>query len=290
MKKIVVALVIFASSLGWAGLAKPSIRGRNRMRNNHGSLLFQKADFQQDWERYPAPDATIQELARLFPRVTLPSGDDECRTLTDNNRSLLGDNNPVTGYASVNQPNSSFISWYNGCLIKYLTLDSSVRFAYQNYDPVTGQSVINTVQNFKTSMIEYLGKNYSAVCKLPDSQTSLNAPNTPDVSAYQSALSSCSWRNLSRENQLDIIKHNILLLIGPPEVLIDLGIETKNGELAQKIMDYIERASLDREFNISNLTLSFNDDSPTPGQRSLQVLSAAELARFLILQTSFIKY
>jgi len=72
--------------------------------------------------------------------------------------------------------------------------------------------------------------------------------------------------------------------------LIDLGIETKNGELAQKIMDYIERASLDREFNISNLTLSFNDDSPAPGQRSLQVLSAAELARFLILQTSFIKY
>ena len=290
MKLFVVSMILLASQSSLAAFSNSIVQTHKSFRRQRGVSLSHKVDFQQDWERYPAPDAILQELAQLFPRVTLASGEEECRALTNDNRSLLGDNNPITGYASVNQPNSSFVSWYNGCLIKYLATDFAVRFDFQHYSSATNQPIMNTVGNFKTSMIEYLGKDYSSICKMSDAEASAHPAESTNVDVYMSRFSACSWRSLSRKDQLDVINHNISLLIGPPEVVADLGIEKQAGELAQKVLAAVESMSADRNFNLPTLNLVFNDNEQKNGQRSLQVLSATELARFLILQTSFLKY
>jgi hypothetical protein len=104
-----------------------------------------KISFLQSWYRYPAPDMVIKALRKNFPTVNPENISEDCRNLTENNRTLLGDSDPGSGVPSLTAPSEAFNNWHNGCVIEYVknqsfASDKVLKFGIQNWDETYGKT------------------------------------------------------------------------------------------------------------------------------------------------------
>ena len=80
--------------------------------------LAHKTSFTENWERYPSPDMILDIFKRAFPLKSYANIEPikNCISLTDSNRSTLGDNNVQIGEPLIKDPNLAFSHWYASCL------------------------------------------------------------------------------------------------------------------------------------------------------------------------------
>jgi hypothetical protein len=209
-----------------------------------------KASFEMTWERYPTPDMILNYMASSFPLNSTFSGD-ECLTLNEANRALLGDNNPLLGAPVINKPNSSFVVWYVGCLQSMLKSERTV---------IMGGKPSNEQQ----AMIQaYLGANPANICMQVTTQTS-----------------SCLWSFFSEAEKKQKIKNQILSFVGPNDVIRDLGIAQSSDELADKILSEISDS-----INKKDGRYTFIDSS-----KELTLLDATQITKFLLMILDTLKY
>lgn len=211
-----------------------------------------KASFEMTWERYPTPDMILNYMASSFPLNSVGFGD-ECLTLNDANRALLGDNNALMGAPVINKPNSSFVVWYVGCLQSMLKSERTFI--------ITGKP-----SNEQLAIIQaYLGGSPANICIKGSTQT---------FGAF------CAWSFFSEAEKKQKIKNQILSFLGPDDVIRDLGIAQSSDELAAKIL-----LEISDSINKKDGRYLFIDSS-----KELTLLDATQITKFLLMILDTLKY
>ncbi len=245
MKNLFLVLLFISLPAFSAGIKTPS-----RVKLSNSKVT--KASFEMTWERYPTPDMILNYMASSFPLNSTGYGD-ECLTLNEANRALLGDNNPLLGAPVINQPNSSFVVWYVGCLQAMLKSERTII--------ITGKP-----SNEQQAMIQaYLGGNPANICIKVSTQS---------FGAF------CLWSFFSEAEKKLKIKNQILSFVGPDDVIRDLGIAQSSDELADKILSEISDS-----INKKDGRYSFIDSS-----KELTLLDATQITKFLLMILDTLKY
>lgn len=225
---------------------------------NKSHLL--KAAFEQTWERYPSPDVVISQLLASFPLVESQYIDTNCTSLQNANRLILGDNNVTTGAPLVNKPNSGFIVWYVGCVQKMLKAEANSLYSKWTTDK-------------QMEIMSYLG--LSAIEDCIQRQKI-----DKEFLKKNNVLSQCQWKDFSEESKKQKIKEQIIYLLGPEEVIVDLGIASSLEELTEKILreltDY--NSKIDSRYKFLDIT----------GETNL--VQTTQIVKFLLMMLDIIKY
>lgn len=222
--------------------------------------LFRKMSFSQDWSRYPSPDVILATLQMQFPLAKIDSSSASCLIVTPDNRSILGESNPLTGTPSVTNPNSSFVVWYSGCLKDFLKSEEYEFSAlFIRGTPAEREALVKT----------HLSEKTLALCPV-DLQG--GAPS-----------SKCEWTQLTPAVRISIIESEIERLIGPDEVVRDLTLGTSVNELATRIDSKLSAIIAKNGDAFSFINMSFKSGRPD----SVKAIGAV---RFLILLADTLKY
>ncbi len=221
----VIAYSLVAASSG-ARASAPTIDPR----------LIHKTAFEQNWDRYPAPDEIIRTFNVKFPLALQQNVPESCRLLNMDNRGVLGDNEPATGVPSVSRPNSSFVNWYATCLVAYIKAESTdaVNSFYMVYKRDGSAEVKNrtiTVKDFENQYTAEVVKE----CR-SNGEISSSFDTNPSLSSF-----TCRWKTLSPASKTKLVQSFVRAAIGPEDVIIDLGIAPSEGALLQRFLDEIDR-------------------------------------------------
>jgi hypothetical protein len=155
-----------------------------------GGVPSRAGSFRENWKRYPRPDELINVLKDTFPLALSTSGlvPMTCYLLSEENRSLLGDNKPSEGSPVVSQPNFSFVNWYSSCLATYISAEFGKREA------TTDESGVLGVKPWVNA--DALTKNDEA-----------------------RAMWYSAWKNLTTVQKLSLISGVVEKMIGPAELI-----------------------------------------------------------------------
>ena len=168
-----------------------------------GSL---QAAFDTNQMRYLSPFDILQTQKTLFP-VTADSNAkvaQNCQELDVSNRSVIGDNQPVTGKPAIAHPSGGFMRWYATCLTEYI--QASTQQARDYFD--AGK---------KTAPVAYLwGPKF-----LGWIQTQTRRGTGWDM----------SWKHLPAIERETFLNYQIERMIGPETVITDLGLCKSQREL-----------------------------------------------------------
>jgi len=176
--------------------------------------LLHQTSFEQDWFRYPSPDSIFAQFIRTYPTVAenIFSVSEGCRQLTDENRSLLGDSSTLSGSPSVPNPNSAFANWYLNCVKEYTTIEESAFYMQPQH------SIAELGQTFSK---EAISKCY---------------PGQAATDSIASQNFYCVWQTLGAAEQLAMVNAVVLDLVGPDDVLKDIGLEDNTGDYGKTLL------------------------------------------------------
>jgi hypothetical protein len=202
--------------------------------------FVRKTSFKESWSRYPSPNSIINNLAGHFPLADQSRLSRDCRGLTVDNRSFLGDSDPVSGSPTIESPNSTFVNWYLNCISEFIKLENLglVLSKYVKSDGktyFTSDLPIAEVKNFFTSDV-------IDECTLvddPDKRLS----QTNGIVQVQSF--GCRWKSITIKTKLNLIRHLTEKYIGPSDVLIDLQIADSDEIFAKNILAQVEKFSFE---------------------------------------------
>lgn len=232
-----------------------------------------KASFTENWSRYPSPDVIIARLHQDFPDGAFTYTNTGCNIMNDENRGLLGDSSPQTGKPAVDNPNSSFISWYSNCVTNLIKNEAYAsggtdeeRFKQINGELAFGlcQKAIDSKYEKDLAAYEESKKIYNAAQE--KYQKELEAyksdlekarkhrkfplPTMPDYPQYNISFeplkptdfhsTDCSWTALSADAKTRLINQFLERYIGPNDVIVDLQLADSEQELSEKIRDYVD--------------------------------------------------
>lgn len=155
----------------------------------------QSASFANRQVRYMMPFDLMQTLAQVFGENAKKAASHDCTTLTETNRSLLGDSSAATGSPVFSEPSSNFVRWYMGCLID-----------------LSGQLRASALKD-ESDAQRFWG-------------TYLYAHKSSQLEPFVT---------LAQNDRLQIIEEKIAQLIGPTEIIADFGYFSSTAELAKKI-------------------------------------------------------
>lgn len=253
-----------------AGLSRKAIKS-----------LVRKTSFIETWSRYPAPDAIIAGFRNGFQGASSMQVGVDCKILTDNNRSLLGDSDPLTGAPAVDHPNSTFVNWYTNCLASYIKSEDQGLTGWV----YTKQPDGSMSANQKNMKIEEFRRFFSSAVideclKNDDPYGSLKDPTgTVNVSSF-----TCRWTSLSAEVKSGFARQLLEKFIGPEEVILDLELAESENALAAVMIDEVDgfNAKPDNRFQMLGVT--------SAGNGALTVRDAAKILKFLINLEDTLKY
>jgi hypothetical protein len=229
--------------------------------STHGNVRPYKASFKRDWMRYPSPDVVIKQLLQNFSLLGEGSTmyDNKCGYLDQNNRSVLGDNNPTTGAPLVDNPNMSFVVWYTGCLQTLFEKE---------------YVLLSTNTGSREGRLQYMGKPLIDAC---GDAVNAQSENLLDHPYY---LSNCKWSSISTDLRRKKVLEFIDELIGPTEVVADLQIASSSEELADIIQNSIQHYQENPDDRYKFLR----------AEGELNVINALQAIRFLILMTDTMRF
>jgi len=265
MRNTVLTAVVVVASLGMFKNA-----------NAIDQRLLHKASFEQNWNRYPAPDEILRAFSYKFPLVHRQSVPDSCRILNIDNRGMLGDNEPATGVPSVSHPNSPFVNWYATCLAAYIKAepDDAFKSYYLVYNGDGSSEYKNrtiTSANFENMF----SKDVMQECRT-SGELAKNFDVNPSLSAF-----TCRWKSLSFSGKIQYVQRLIRAAIGPEDVVKDLGIADSEATLVKRLLDEVERFETSRDHRYD-----FFGTAPT----ELSVLYVTMMLKFLINIEDTLRY
>lgn len=273
MKKIVYNLAVgfcFASLL-FAG-ERASAKSV-RLIHGHESLI-QNADFDPNWSRYPSPLDILVYFNTTLPLVPRTFVDPNCLAVSSTNRNLLGIDDPVIGSPLMKKPSAEFVSWYTGCVKGVLNAEQA---AFLGATPAGSQALPN---DKRSQIIAGFGAGgVMNSCSTVLAGSGLD-PKSPDSAVL--ILSTCEWASLSMEIKKATVRYWIHELIGPEDVIKDLGIEKTSGDLTQSIIDSIDEFAARPSDVWSFLSIS--------NSQSLRVPDAVRMIQFLTMITDAFEY
>ena len=242
--------------ISFSSLASPaSLLGKIQIDKS----LVHKSSFEMTWERYPSPDIILTQLNQYFPLNEGGQSLSECQSLTPLNRTVLGDNNVVSGEPLISNPNSSFVVWYSGCIKQLLDIERMVLYGAWG-------------EKSQEANLAYFGDELLEFCTRENKEQQLSGE----------IFSSCVWDNLPNAVKMNKISSLVFELIGPDEVLSDLGIAPSVETLAKVIFDEIESYSANRD---QRYKFVGTDESVR-----LNVTNAIQISKFLILMADVLRY
>jgi len=163
--------------------------------------------------RYFSPYDLMQVLKRTFPGARAQVTDD-CRVLTDVNRSVLGDDRPATGSPVFSDPSSSFVRWYAMCLDVYL----------KAFESFTTTDAEKARAFYGATLDDYLSQH-------------------PDARAG-------AFVALPTEIREAAVREQVERMIGPDEVVADFGYHESVASLATEVLNALSLENTDAN-NIS---------------------------------------
>lgn len=246
-----------------AGSALPALNAPTKQVVRFTDAEISQVTFNKDWLRYPSPDVMINRLRDLFPDAYADSANINCTLINETNVAKLGVNDPHSGKPASEQPNSAFLSWYLTC---YANLASSNltrihnRITVDDYSRVIGRPAAEECAEIEIKLKE-------------DNQLS-----PPDL--YPA---NCKFMLLSKYARLAMLQHYVVKLIGPPEVLADLGISRDQKSLEDKILKEVESFA---ETPDGRYDFLFKKNGEDPQDIKRETLTADQAARIMGLLVS----
>lgn len=232
-----------------------------------------KASFTENWSRYPSPDVIIARLHQDFPDGAFTYTNTGCNIMNDENRGLLGDSSPQTGKPAVDNPNSSFISWYSNCVTNLIKNEAYAsggtdeeRFKQINGELAFGlcQKAIDSKYEKDLAAFKDEQKNYDEVrakyqkdleayrlaAEKARKNKSVKVPSMPEYPTYHLGFeprkpvefhsTDCNWTELNADAKTRLINQFLERYIGPNDVIVDLQLADSEQELSEKIRDYVD--------------------------------------------------
>lgn len=144
----------------------------------------EKSSFRDSYVRYVSTHDFFRLLMQKFPDVKT-NQTNVCEQMTDENRAVLGEPNPVSGELAYTGPSPSFLKYYGACLLQYIDYDFEGAAAKPN------------------GLQRYFGKEACALLEKTGQNEIFQKP------------ASFSWNTLSPEVQLSIARHLVHAMIGP---------------------------------------------------------------------------
>lgn len=222
--------------------------------------LKKNASFTENWNRYPSPDTVLSTLMWQFPLAKIEDMNSNCSVDTTDTHSILGGNSPETGEPSIQSPNSGFIVWYMGCLKSFVTMDHNGFFV--NYQKSADAALVE----------KYLGPKMMALCPMKI------VPNYPEYT------NGCNWLKADVTKRRAAIAEQIEKLVGPDDVIKDMGLATSIDDFAKRIDESLIAILAKNPNAFSFVDLKVD---PTYGFNTWQGTRAV---RFLILMADTLKY
>ncbi len=155
-----------------------------------------KVTFKDSYLRYFSGHDLFRLLHQKFPDADLASTQD-CRSLTANNRGLVGDQNPVNGEPMYQGPSVAFAKWYVKCVMIAATSELTVSATKPHgFDSFFGKKAMGLISTTP----------YAAVVEKPDTIT---------------------WATLSPEIQTEVVANLLHFYIGRGILENESGISKK---------------------------------------------------------------
>jgi hypothetical protein len=197
--------------------------------------LFRKTSFKPTWQRYPPPDVFLNTLRQQFPLADIGLLDSNCRSLTNDNRTLLGDSEPATGRPSIDNPNSSTANWYNRCLAEYVKSEYQGISSYTYQTQADGTQIGTEDHRPLTFFNDYYSEEVvGEVKKLLGSDAYANEQMVP-------SRFDVDWKNLSAAAQSALVRRQVERLIGPEDIVLDLGLAASEDEFVAGVLRLISK-------------------------------------------------
>ncbi|MES2964902.1 MAG: hypothetical protein V4760_13505 [Bdellovibrionota bacterium] len=254
MKKLIMLLTaVFA-------LTTISANGSASSRNEEWRKLKKNASFTRNWNRYPSPDTILSILIWQFPMATLKTMKSHCSVDTTDTHSTLGGNSPETGEPAIQNPNSGFIVWYMGCLKGFIVSDHEG--FYERYQVGANAALVE----------KYLGPKMMALCPMTIAPTFPQYPN------------GCNWLKLDVVKRRAAIAEQIERLVGPDDVIKDMGLAANIDDFAKRIDESLLASVAKNPKAFSFVDVEMN---PTFGFNTFEGTRAV---RFMILMADTLKY
>lgn len=232
--------------------------------------LFKKISFKPTWQRYPPPDVFLNTLRQQFPLVGIDQLDSNCRSLTNDNRTLLGDSEPATGKPSIDNPNSSTANWYNRCLAEYVKSEYQGISSYTYQTQADGTQIGTEDRRSLTFFNDYYSEEVvSEVKKLLGSDAYADEQMVP-------SKFDVDWKSLSAGAQAALVRRQIERLVGPEDIVLDLGLAASEDEFVARILGLISKFVNTPEAT----TFTFLDVNQP---EYVRVRSMTKIAQYLIL-------
>jgi hypothetical protein len=225
--------------------------------------LRQDISFTQNWSRYPAPDAIIETLQFQFPHADLKYISAACLGVTNDNQSVLGTSNPLTGVPAIRDPNSAFLVWYTGCVKEFVKAE---QMSFRNQLSQTKGNDLSTVTP------EYVSAELLDLCR------------TELTEKYGYGYGNCEWAKLDEAKRIAALSAEIERLLGPDEVVRDLGVAPSINDLAKRIDQQLADVIANKPQAFKFLDIEMTSVLPFNPVTGLSGI------RFLILLNDTLKY
>jgi hypothetical protein len=231
--------------------------------------LKQNTAFENTWSRSPSPDAILKKFHLDFPFANLADIPNDCRALTKDNRSLLGDSDPVSGSPAIDNPNSAFVSWYQGCLTQYIRMEDRGLVEKRTISFTGGGASQETISpRLVSDFQDFFTPQVIEECrKKDDKDKAIGKPgDTMNLYSFR-----CRWKILSPAAKAALVEKIMEQYIGPPEVRQDLGVP---GDFAAMVLKELDGYSAARDSRYDFLL-------PYPQARG-DIRNATAILKFLI--------
>ena len=224
----------------------------NRAPQSLRSSLRHDISFTQNWSRYPSPDSILATLVAQFPKAKLTHVEESCKVINEENQTLLGSSNPVTGEATIRDPNASFLVWYAKCVAAFVKSESIGS---------TG-TLLPTAENTH----EFWSPETFAMCK--------------------GSGQLCDFSKLSLDQRIAVTSAEIERLLGPDEVIRESGLAESLTALARRVEAQLTETWSTRPQAFAVIGISASSSSGG----ALAMRDAVLAIRFLTLLNDTLKY
>jgi hypothetical protein len=244
-----------------------------------GSSQITKVDFNQDWARNPSPDDLVEHFATMFPGLNLTSVSKNCLGITDANRGLLGVDDPYSGAPLQRKPSEAFVPWYTDCTKQVILANIA---ALTGPLPPRLPSEDDATYRYALSPFIARAKTFTDAGFGPTCQASTGFKfDSTDVESTRNLLAACSWRSLSPGLKISIAKYWVKYLIGPDDVITDLGLGVSADDLARRLVEGVDEFDKNPKDDWNFLGIQ---------KAQLPVISAIEMIQFLVSMTEAFQY
>lgn len=273
-----IAALLLHSNLAFCKTTKPKPIGEG---------LLHKSSFTENWSRYPSPDSILLRFQEMLPVDNMYYLPDDCARISDSNIATLGGSLPSTGKPVASSPGDGFFNWYARCLASYILQSPHSPVIYETKEEPNGDSTYVLIANPLEKIELFWGAAVVQAC----------GQKSNDAIVLDDKITRCTWRSLSPSDKLGFARYVILNVIGPDELVSELGVAPSAEALALQMIGEVDKYDQNPSDKFNFLFVDHNGDpneseewSPATKTDPLKVSVARGILYFLINIKDSLKY